>query len=239
MEKDNIYIVMPAYNEEETILDVVAQWHRTALDIQASGADVTLMIANDGSNDNTMAILNSLTEKYPLLVPIDKPNSGHGPTLFYLYGEAINRGADFIFQTDSDGQTDPSEIWPMWEQRHSYDFQIGHRSHRKDGRGRIFAAKVLKLVVRATFGVNVIDANAPFRLMRASALKSIMEVIPQDFFLTNVAISAIAVKKGLRCRWIPITFRQRQGGVNSINIKRIFMIGYKAIGELHDINKNI
>lgn len=230
---------MPAYNEEENIRSVVEQWHKAALDIQASGAEVTLMIANDGSKDNTMAILNSLKEEYPLLAPIDKPNSGHGATVLFLYREALSQNADFIFQTDSDGQTNPSEIWPMWEHRHAYDFQIGHRNQRQDGLSRIFVTKVLKLVVRATFGVNVTDANTPFRLMRASALKPIMEAIPQDFFLANVAISATAVKRGLRCRWIPITFRPRQGGVNSINIKRIFKIGYKAVGDLRNINKNI
>ena len=99
--------------------------------------------------------------------------------------------------------------------------------------------KVLKGVVRLTFGVSVTDANTPFRLMRAEALRSLMEQIPDDFFLSNVALSAIAVKRGMRTRWLPITFKPRQGGVNSINLRRIFKIGRKAVGDFYRINKTL
>ena len=66
-----------------------------------------------------------------------------------------------------------------------------------------------------------------------------MSFIPEDFFLSNVAIAAIAVKKNVNIAWYPITFRPRQGGVNSINMKRIFKIGVKALGDFRMINKKL
>lgn len=97
--------------------------------------------------------------------------------------------------------------------------------------------KVLKAVVRVTFGVSVTDANTPFRLMKATSLAEVMKMVPDDFFLSNVAISALAVKRGYKCRWLPITFKPRQGGVNSINLPRIFKIGRKAVGDFIAINR--
>ena len=237
--KDTLYIVMPAYNEEANIEDVILQWHPICERIAAEGNDAKLVIANDGSKDNTFAIMQQLSAKYPFLMPIDKPNSGHGATVLFLYRKAIADGANYVFQTDSDGQTLPEEFWQMWENRHEHDFQIGTRGGREDGASRVFVTKTLRLVVWMMFGVWVKDANTPFRLMNTTKLKAIMSYIPDDFFLSNVAIAAIAVKQHANIAWYPITFRPRQGGVNSINMKRIFKIGIKALGDFMIINRNL
>ena len=234
----SLYLVMPAYNEEANIEKTVAQWHPVAARI-SKDMDCRLVIANDGSKDATYAKLQELQKQYPLLVPIDKKNSGHGATVLFLYRYAIEQGAEFIFQTDSDGQTDPEEFWQMYENRDKYDFQIGNRNHREDGASRVFVTKTLRFVVWMMFHEWVTDANTPFRLMKVSRLKPILEVIPRDFFLCNVAISAIAVKWHERCKWYPITFRPRQGGVNSINMKRIFKIGVQALKDFRIINNSL
>ena len=237
--KDILYIVMPAYNEEANIEAVVAQWHPVCERIAAEGNEAHLVIANDGSKDRTYTIMQQLQPKYPYLVPLDKPNSGHGATVLYLYRHAIAHKADYIFQTDSDGQTLPEEFFPMWEHRHEYDFQIGTRGGRQDGASRVFVTKTLRLVVWLMFRVWVQDANTPFRLMRADRLQPILAVIPEDYNLANVAVSAIATRWHYNIRWQPITFRPRQGGVNSINMRRIFKIGVMALKDFRTINKDL
>lgn len=236
---DKIYFVLPAYNEEENIEEVIAQWHPICKHINAEGNEALLVIANDGSKDKTFAIMQSLQSKYPLLKPLDKENSGHGSTVLYLYHYAINNNADYIFQTDSDGQTLPEEFWQMWNNRHNYDFQIGTREGRQDGASRVFVTKTLRLVVWLMFHVWVKDANTPFRLLKVERLIPILNVIPQDYNLANVAVSAIGVRWHYNIGWYPITFRPRQGGVNSINMKRIFKIGIKALTDFRTINKNL
>ena len=236
---DKIYFVLPAYNEEANIEEVIAQWHPICEQINAEGNEALLVIANDGSKDKTFAIMQSLQSKYPLLKPLDKENSGHGSTVLYLYHYAINNNADYIFQTDSDGQTLPEEFWQMWNNRHNYDFQIGTREGRQDGASRVFVTKTLRLVVWLMFHVWVKDANTPFRLLKVERLIPILNVIPQDYNLANVAVSAIGVRWHYNIGWYPITFRPRQGGVNSINMKRIFKIGIKALTDFRTINKNL
>jgi glycosyltransferase involved in cell wall biosynthesis len=234
MKNDILYIVMPAYNEQDNIKSVVGHWYPV---VEKIGGDSVLFIVNDGSKDNTYEILLKLQKDYPHLKAIDKPNSGHGATIMLAYQKAIESGADFIFQTDSDGQTNPDEFWTFWENRNQYDFQIGHRKTRKDGKDREFITKVLQLAILSVFGEYIIDANTPFRLMKAERLKSVLEVIPNDSFLSNVLISIIAVKWKERCIWHPITFRPRRAGTSFINFKRITRIGWKSIKDFRIVNK--
>lgn len=141
----SIYFVMPAYNEAENIERTIKEWYPIVEKCSNEGNDARLVIANDGSKDNTFAIMQNLKGKYPLLDPLDKQNSGHGATVLFLYRYALDNHADFIFQTDSDGQTKPEEFWKMWNNRDKYDFQIGNRRGREDGFRRVFVTKVLLL----------------------------------------------------------------------------------------------
>lgn len=236
---ESIMFVMPAYNEEANIADVVTQWYPVIDRLNEEGVNASLVIADDGSKDQTWSMMQQLATSHPHFHPQTKANSGHGATILHLYRHAIDNNVDYIFQTDSDGQTDPDEFWRFWKNRQNYDLQVGHRSSREDGISRVFVTKVLKGVVWLTFHVNVTDANTPFRLMRTKSIKPILDIIPRDFFLSNVALSAIAVKKGLKTLWLPITFKPRQGGVNSINMKRIFKIGRKAVRDFIVLNRSV
>ena len=95
----------------------------------------------------------------------------------------------------------------------------------------------LKLVIRISFGTVVTDANTPFRLMSRKSLLENIEYVPDDFNLSNVILSVVYAKRGQKVRYIPITFRCRQGGENSINLKRISKIGLQALKDFRVINK--
>ena len=99
--------------------------------------------------------------------------------------------------------------------RKDNDFIIGHRNHREDGISRVFVTMTLKLVLKLGFGVEITDAD-----------------------LSNAVLSVIYARKKQKIKYIPITFRPRQGGVNSINLKKIFGIGKKAVADFKEINRN-
>lgn len=233
---NKLYIIIPAYNEEDNIKQVIDDWYPIVEKIQNESR---LVIVNDGSKDNTYQIMKEYAKTRPFLIPITKENGGHGATILYGYNYALANGADYIFQTDSDGQTLPQEFWEFWSERDSYDMIIGHRNKRKDGVSRIFVTKTLKYVLKLCFHVTVTDANTPFRLMKAETLQNHIGLIPKDFNLSNVIISVIYAKKGLKTKYIPITFRPRQGGVNSINLSRIIKIGKQALKDFKEINNSI
>lgn len=233
---DRLYIVIPAYNEEANVKNVIRDWYPV---VEKVGNGSKLVIIDDGSKDSTFRIMQEEAKQLPAFEPITKPNGGHGATVLYGYHYAITSGADYIFQTDSDGQTLPEEFMPFWEQRSGYDMIIGHRKGRQDGLSRVFVTKTLKLVLGLCFHVSITDANTPFRLMKAATLKEQIGLIPENFNLSNVIISVIYAKKKLAVKYIPVTFRPRQGGVNSINMKKIFRIGKQAFKDFRRINQCI
>ena len=234
---DKLYIVIPAYNESENIADVVNDWYPVVEKYGGEGSK--LVIIDDGSKDNTYEIMKDLASTRPLMEAVTKPNGGHGATVLYGYNYALESGADYIFQTDSDGQTLSSEFGSFWEQREQYDMVIGHRNKREDGFARKIVTKVLKFVIWLCFGVSITDANTPFRLMKSGTLSKYIKLIPKDYNLSNVIVSVLYAKKGCAVKYIPITFRPRQGGVNSINMKRIFGIGKQAVKDFRVIAKAI
>ena len=168
-----------------------------------------------------------------------RENGGHGAALYLGYLYALSEGADFIFQTDSDGQTLPAEFEGFWQIRNRYDMVIGRRGHRRDGWTRVLVTRVLRAVLLLTFRTYVEDANTPYRLMKAEALRDVMESVPPEYFLTNVLVSVCMLRHGKRVRFLPITFRQRQGGVNSINLKKIVRIGLKSLREFRLLSRRI
>ena len=158
---------------------------------------------------------------------------------FYHVPIAVKKNADYIFQTDSDGQTDSDEFWKFWEQRNKFDMIIGNRNNRKDGISRVFVTKILKLVIQICFKCSITDANTPFRLMSRETLKENLKYVPRDFNLSNVILSVVYVKRGMRVKFMPITFKKRQGGVNSINLRKIFKIGINALRDFIIINRSL
>lgn len=235
---DKLYIVIPAYNESENIGQVIEDWYPVVEKYNGNG-ESRLVIIDDGSKDNTYEIIRGLAGERPLLHPITKPNGGHGATVLYGYRYALENDADYIFQTDSDGQTRPEEFHQFWKVRKKYSAVIGYRNHREDGFSRIVVTKTLKLVLRLIFGLNVTDANTPFRLMKREVLEEYLSDIPNDFNLSNVMLTVLLLYNKEKVEFIPITFRPRQGGVNSINLPKITKIGIRAVKDFRIIKKGM
>lgn len=235
---EKLYIVIPAYNEEENIETLIKDWY-PVIEKYNGGGESRLVIINDGSKDNTYEILKKNEKEKPLLTALTKENGGHGPTVLYGYRYALNNNADYIFQTDSDGQTLPGEFDYFWEHRNEYDAILGNRSDRQDGSSRKFVENTLRFILKLVFGVNVPDANAPFRLMKKDVLEKYIGKMPQDFNLPNVMLTTYFVYYKEHVLFKKVTFRPRQGGTNSINIKKIIKIGWKALADFRKLKKDM
>lgn len=231
-----LYIIIPAYNEENNIEDVVSSWHKA---VEKIGNNSKLVVINDGSKDRTYNKLLDLQNKYKYLLPLTKANSGHGPTLIYGYKYAINNNADYIFQTDSDGQTNPDEFEAFWNLRNTYDAILGNRTSRGDGKSRAFVEKVVCFLLRCFFGVKVPDANAPFRLMKASLVNKYINKLPEDYNLPNIMLTTYFSYYKENITFKEISFKPRQAGTNSINIKKIVKIGIESLKNFYKFKKGM
>lgn len=235
---DILYIIIPAYNESANISKVIDDWYPIAKKHNADGKS-RLVIIDDGSHDDTLQIIKNRSSSLPLLVALTKSNGGHGDTVLYGYRYAISKGADYIFQTDSDGQTNPLEFERFWQLRTHYDAVIGNRSQRKDGTERKVVENTLRFILWVIFGVRVPDSNAPFRLMKGPLLEKYIGKLPTHYNLPNVMLTTYFTFFHERVRFVDITFNPRQGGNNSINIKSIAKIGLLAMGDFLRLRRNI
>lgn len=163
----------------------------------------------------------------------------HGPKVLALYKYAIAQGADYIFQTDSDGQTDSMEFENFWKMIEEYDLIIGNRTARGDGKSRAYVEKVVCLLLRIYFGVKIPDANAPFRLMRADIVNKYINCMPDDYNIPNIMFTTYFKYYDEKMLFKEISFRPRQAGNNSINIPRIMEIGWKALGDFRRFKREM
>lgn len=234
---DTLYIVMPAYNEEENIESVVRSWYPV---LKGKSESSRLVIADSGSRDRTHEILEQLRSgEFPQLEILHTDNQYHGPKVIALYKYAIASGADYIFQTDSDGQTDPEEFGAFWKARRKYAGIFGNRKVRGDGKDRAFVEKVVCTLVLLYFGVKIPDANAPFRLMKALTVAKYIDKMPEDYNLPNIMMTTYFAYYREPTAFRTISFKPRQAGVNSVNIPRIVKIGWNALGDFRKLKKDM
>lgn len=233
---ESLYVVMPAYNEEENIETVVRAWYPV---LEGKDPASRLVIADSGSKDATHAILENLQKELPQLAVLPDTDKQHGPKVLALYKHAIQNNIDYVFQTDSDGQTDPDEFDAFWQLRGQYDAILGHRNVRGDGKARAFVEHVVCFLLWCIFGVSVPDANAPFRLMKCDLVAKYIDRLPADYNIPNIMFTTYFAFYKENVTFRIVSFKPRQGGVNSINIRKIVKIGWKALGDFRTFRKGM
>lgn len=233
---DSLFIVMPTYNEEAAIETTVRQWYPI---LQGKDERSRLIIADSGSSDHTHEIIMGLQKEFKKLEILGDTDRQHGPKVIALYDYAIKQEADYVFQTDSDGQTNPDEFDAFWRLRSQYDGIFGHRNVRGDGKSRAFVEKVVCFLLRLYFGVKVPDANAPFRLMKTEVIKKYLYKLPKDYNLPNIMLTTYFAYYNEKMTFKTISFQARQNGTNSVDIPKIIKIGWKALGDFKVLKKEL
>ena len=222
---------MPVYNERDCIESVILEWYD---EILRTNIPFVFCVLNDGSKDDTLIMLNKLKDKLPNLHVVDKQNSGHGQTCVFGYKMAINHGADWIFQIDSDGQCDPKFFNQFIEiNKDNLNINVfGNRVTRDDGYKRTMISKFVTLFTFIATKVWVKDANVPYRLMNIHDLKKVIHKIPEDFYLANICLSVL-LKKVNNIHWVPIHFNERRAGVPSVKTFSFIKHGFKLYRQLN------
>ena len=221
-------VVMPVYNEAANVSAVLHEWF-DYLSIVAP--NFVLFAVNDGSNDRTREILDSLRDELgPRLQVVNKSNSGHGLACRDGYELALSEGSSWIFQIDSDGQCDPVFFEIPYRDRAAYDCIFGYRRTRDDGFCRVVVSLCCRLLLWLVTGTYLPDPNVPYRLMRSSALRKALRKVTADFELQNIGLAfALKQQPELAWKYFPIHFRARRGGENSINYRKIAKMGVNLL----------
>ena len=220
---NDVCIVMPVYNEEACINEVINDW-KAALDrLQIT---YNLLILNDGSRDNTARELTK-QQGSPTVTIINKENSGHGPTILTGYHLAVEN-AEWVIQVDSDNEMRAEHFQKLWNERRGCDAVFGIRSAREQALPRKIISFISRMAVTLCYGNGVQDVNCPFRLMCADILKKLLQRIPADTFAPNVAIAGLFVLNGSPVKNIAVPHSNRQTGEVSIKKLKLFKAAMRS-----------
>lgn len=154
--KSDLLIIIPAYNEEENIENVVSF-------IQKKYSEYDYIVVNDGSKDHTAGICKK--NGYELLnLPVNLGLAGAFQAgLKYAY----TKGYSYAIQFDADGQHRPEFIEPMLERiKEGYDIVIGSRfiTTKKGSSLRMIGSKMITVAIKLTTGVRVADPTSGMRM---------------------------------------------------------------------------
>ncbi len=170
MVSESISVFFPAYNDGKTIGGLV----RKALALLPKlTADYEVIVINDGSADDTAAVLDALQAEFPrhLRVVTHERNRGYGGALRSGFAAARK---DLVFYTDGDGQYDPLELELLWKQMTpSVGVVNGFKKSRHDPWHRVAIGWLYNRFARFIFGIQLRDIDCDFRLIRRSLLEEI------------------------------------------------------------------
>ena len=200
-----VSIVLPAYNEADTIRGIIYNY----FDEIATKLPSKLFVAEDGSVDQTPLILSSLANELPISVVSNPKRKGYARGV----ADALkNCKTKWIFFSDSDGQYLASDFWKLWENRHNNDMIIGRKISRSEGIHRTILSKGFHKIFNLIFRLKLKDADCGFRLIRKDIIKSVVndtKTLKYSFWAEFTIRSSL---KGFKISEVPISHASRENG---------------------------
>ncbi len=204
-----ILVIIPCYNEEESIEKVVAN-------LQEKAPFADYLIVNDCSTDSTESILKSKGMNY-----INNPVNlgiGGGVQAGYLY--AKENGYDIAVQMDGDGQHDPAYLATVCRPviDGTYDMAIGSRFIEKEGFQtsfmRRFGITIISALIKILSGKKIYDVTSGYRACNRELIEFFSRDYADDYPEPEAIISCVL--RGYKVGEVPVVMVERQGGVSSI-----------------------
>ena len=168
--KLDISVVVPLYNEEESLPELVAWIDRVA---QNNKLSYEVIMVDDGSSDNSWAVVEQLKEQYPAIKGIRfARNYGKSAALYCGFADAEG---EVVFTMDADLQDSPDEIPEMRRMilEDGYDLVSGWKKKRYDPAGKRFPSKFFNFTARIVSGIKLHDFNCGLKAYRRRVIKSI------------------------------------------------------------------
>lgn len=198
MSQLELTVVIPVYNEGTGLKDMLEAW---SAELDSLSVSYVLRVFDDGSNDDTPQVLRRIASRISKLEVVEQQNKGHGPTILRGYREAMS---EWILQVDGDDEIGPGEFAALWSLRADADLVMGVRRGRSATWVRRMITWWAKWIVRAAYGANAADVNTPYRLMRSSAFKPLLDELSPNFFAPNIALTGMAAMSNLRILEVPV-----------------------------------
>lgn len=206
----NTLIVMPSFNEEESVRQVV-------IEVLTALPGIAVLVVDDGSADSTATearAAGALVAQLPF-------NLGVGGAMRVGFRYALQNGFDNVVQVDSDGQHDPASVLALLAQLEHADLVIGARFA---GEGdyevkgpRRWAMVVLSRFLSHTAKTKLTDTTSGFKASGPRAVRLFAEHYPAEYLGDTIESLVIAARAKCVITQVPVSMRVRAGGIPSHN----------------------
>ena len=204
-----VLAIIPAYNEQESLLDTVKM-------VTSECPDIDYLVVDDGSSDGTAQVMRS-SRLHGVSLPVNTGlTSGIRTGMKYAY----RNGYDAAVQIDADGQHLPRYIAPMAQalEREGADIVIASRyldgTVKPEG-ARGVGSRLISGLIRQTTGTTITDPTSGMRMYN----RRMIELFAKGFDVAPEPDTvALVARKGGKVVQVPCTMRERQGGESYLKL---------------------
>lgn len=223
---NRILVIVPAYNEEDSITKVVDG-------IYGADGAYDIVVVNDCSTDSTEKVLSKAKINH-LRLPI---NLGIGGAMQAGYKYAKENGYDYAVQVDGDGQHEPREIVKLLKahQETEADLIIGSRfiNNSKDYKQTVLrklGIEIFAFCTKILADQKIFDATSGFRLANRNIINLYADYYPSDYPEPEVIV--MIKKRGYKIHEVPTKMNLRETGKSSITPLRSVYYMIKVISSM-------
>jgi glycosyltransferase involved in cell wall biosynthesis len=209
--KDSLTLVVPAYNEAENLPTVLPEMLEFCRQRQWN-----LILVDDGSTDDTMAVLYNFVGNQDLLILRHKVNQGYGAALKTGIRKVRTR---YVVTLDADGQHKLSDLDLMWQVllTHEADLVIGKRiPNKSQGSYRQVGKWMIRKITGLILPLHIRDLNSGLKMYRTRPLLRYLDLCPSSMAFSDV-ITLVFLNQGQRVIEVPVQVLERLGGTSKIN----------------------
>jgi len=215
-DKVKVSIVIPIFNEEESIPQLVQE---VLMTMRSTEDSFEIVLVNDGSKDRSAEVLEDLSKHIPEITCV-LLRKNYGQTAAMAAGFDISNG-EIIVSIDGDLQNDPTDI-PLLINKlnQGYDLVCGWRHDRKDPEiSRKLPSKIANKLIRKVTGIHLNDYGCSLKVYRKEILSDIKLYGELHRFLP-----VLANIEGAKITEIKVNHRPRKHGLSKYGIDRTFRV---------------
>jgi len=217
------WLILPTYNEAENIKAIAA----AAAEVLGRSAPegFRVLVVDDGSPDGTGRIADQIASEHQWMEVLHRSEkNGIGPAYLAGFRHALDRGAGYLMEMDSDFSHDPADLARLLEAaRGDADLALGSRYVTGGGVSdwgllRRFVSEGGSTYARLVLGLKVRDLTGGFKCFRREVLEAIdFDSVRSHGYAFQVELTYRAVRAGFRVQELPIVFRDRQRGQSKMS----------------------
>jgi dolichol-phosphate mannosyltransferase len=217
------WLILPTYNEAENVEKIIAAAGETLS--RAAPEGFRVLVVDDGSPDGTGEIADRLAATQDWVEVLHRAEkNGIGPAYLAGFRHALENGAGYVMEMDSDFSHDPADLARLLAAvQAGADLALGSRYVAGGGVSdwgllRRFVSEGGSTYARLVLGLDVRDLTGGFKCFRREVLEAIhFDSVRSQGYAFQVELTYRAVRAGFRVVEVPIVFRDRQRGQSKMS----------------------